>query len=44
MIKESIKIFFNNIDLVFMQEYLSYKILNKMKTLLTKLLYKKVSG
>lgn len=39
MIKKWMRIFFNNFDLAFIWEYLSYKNVNKMKALLTKLLY-----
>ena len=41
--KGSIGMFYNNLDLVPMQQYLSYKNVNKMKTLLIKLLYSKVT-
>lgn len=42
MTKRSIIIFFINLNLVFMQEYLSYKNMNKMEALLIKLSYGKI--
>ena len=43
MTKKSIGIFFNNPDLASMQEHLSYKNVDEMKALLTKLLYGKIT-
>lgn len=43
MTKSSIKIFFNNLNLTLMEKYLSYKNLDKMRVLLTKLPYDKVT-
>ena len=39
MLKGLIDMFFNNFDLAPMQKHLSHKNINKMRTLLTKLLY-----
>lgn len=43
LFKELINIFFNNPNFVLMQQYLSYKNLDKIKMLLTELLYNKVT-
>lgn len=43
MTKRSVGIFFNNPDLVPIREYLSYKIVDKMRALITKLPYGKVT-
>ncbi len=43
MTKESISMFFSNLTLALIQEYLSYKNMDKMRTLLTELLYGKVT-
>lgn len=40
--KKLINIFFNNLNLILMQQYLRYKNLDKMRKLLKKLLYNKV--
>lgn len=37
--KESIEIFFNNLNSILLQKYLSYKNIEKITALLTKLLY-----
>ena len=43
MTKESMGKFFNNPDLASIQEHLSYKIMDEMKTLVTELPYGKVT-
>lgn len=43
MIKESIAIFLTYLDLVLMQEYLSYKNVDNIWILLTELLYNKIT-
>ena len=43
MLKESIGMFFNNPDLAPMQQHLSYKNMDKIKTLLTELPYGKIT-
>lgn len=42
IIKKSMKILFNNFNLISIQKYLSYKNINKIRALLTKLLYSKI--
>ena len=42
MTKKLMIILFTNLNLIFMQEYLSYKNVNKIRILLTKLPYNKV--
>ena len=41
--KRLIGMFFNNLDLAFMPKYLNYKNVDKMKALLTKLPYDKIT-
>ena len=43
MMKGLMRIFFNNPGLVLMREYFSYKSVDKMRILLTELLYSKVT-
>ena len=42
MTKESMKMFFNNLDLVSIWKHLSYKNIDEIKALLTELPYSKV--
>lgn len=42
MTKKLIERFFNNPNLIFIQEYASYKNMDKIKTLLSKLSYDKI--
>lgn len=43
MRKRSITIFFNNLNFISMQKHLNYKNINKIRVLLTKLPYSKVT-
>lgn len=43
MTKISMKMFFNNLDLAFVQKYLSFESIDKMKVLLTRLPYGKIT-
>ena len=43
IIKKLIAIFFNNFDMVVILKYQSYKNVDKIKALLTKLLYDKIT-
>lgn len=43
ILKESIDMLFNNLDLVFLQQYLDYKNIDKIKALLIELPYNKIT-